>query len=152
MHAMILTPSLNRCAPLLDDKKVDSVDLGWVTITQWLTKMALKLQVSPSRCSLITIGLFTFAASSGFALMVISISLNTWWFSFETLSMACDAFCPGLWNICNMNCEDEAEGNEKALHRETWSLSSCWPADESSASVSASILQPGLKQNHVIVR
>ena len=79
---MILTPSLNRCAPLLDDKKVDSVDLGWVTVTQWLTKMALKLQVSPSRCSLITIGLFTFAASSGFALMVISISLNTWWFSF----------------------------------------------------------------------
>ena len=39
---MILTPSLNRCASLLDDKKVDRVDLGWVTITQWLTKRAWK--------------------------------------------------------------------------------------------------------------
>ena len=93
---MILTPSLNRCASLLDDKKVDRVDLGWVTVTQGLTKRAWKLQVNPIRCSLITIGRFTFAASSGFALMVISISLNTWWFSFETQPMACDSFCPGF--------------------------------------------------------
>ena len=39
---MILTPSLNRCASLLDDKKVDRVDLGWVTVTQGLTKRAWK--------------------------------------------------------------------------------------------------------------
>ena len=92
---MILTPSLNRCASLLDDKKVDRVDLGWVTVTQkgFGRHLSKKLQVNRIRCSLITIGRFTFAASSGFALMVISISLNTWWFSFE---MACDSFCPGF--------------------------------------------------------
>ena len=41
----------------------------------------------------------TFAASSGFALMVISISLNTWWFSFEIWVIACDAWMqkPGRW-------------------------------------------------------
>ena len=44
----ILTPSLNRCASLLDDKKVDRVDLGWVTVTQGLTKRAWKALVNES--------------------------------------------------------------------------------------------------------
>ena len=47
---MILTPSLNRCASLLDDKKVDRVDLGWVTVTQGLTKRAWKAFVKEVAC------------------------------------------------------------------------------------------------------
>ena len=65
---------------------------------------------------LITIQLFTFDASSGFALMVISISLNTWWISFETHGRWClkSRF---LINLSHLHWSDHLWGTPKLRNR-----------------------------------